>query len=185
MDERAASTWVRTDRLDLVRLLTRHQAFILAYAHAIVRDHHLAEDTYQEVGLILARDWERLPAGVPLPWLKELVRRKALEVGRRARRHALFSSETLEALGEAFPASDEDGDEGLRSAMADCVRKLPEAIRAVVEARYRDGSSCEDIAVAAGRSVQGVYALLKRARQALAACVGQVDPSYGGFPGHV
>ena len=172
-------------RLELVRVLTRQQPFILAYAYAIVRDHHLAEDVYQEVALILAEEWESVPAGVPQPWLKELVRRKALELGRRSRRHALLSPEAISALGEVFPtAEDGGGDEDLRRAMADCLGKLPAEARTVLDGRYRDGESCEAIAARVGRSVQGVYAVLKRVRVALADCVGRVDPRFREEAGH-
>ncbi len=156
--------------LELVRVLTHRQAFIQAYAYAIVRDHHLAEDVFQEVAAILAADWENVPRDVPMPWLKELVRRKALETARKARRHVLLSPQTLVNLAGAFDDVP-DGDLDLREAMASCVAKLPNDARLVVEARYRDRLECDAIAVRLRRSVQGVYALLKRARTSLAECV--------------
>ncbi|MBA3684696.1 MAG: sigma-70 family RNA polymerase sigma factor [Planctomycetes bacterium] len=171
----AAAAPVDHPRIELVRVLTHHQAFIQAYAYAIVRDHHLAEDVFQEVAAILAADWENVPHDVPLPWLKEMVRRKALETARKARRHVLLSAETLVNLAGAF-AETEDGDADLRSAMAACVAKLPQDARLVVEARYRDNLECEAIAERLRRSVQGVYALLKRARSALAECVQRAEP---------
>lgn len=165
------------ERLDLVRLLVREQSFIMAYAYAIVRDHHLTEDVYQEVALILANEWDTIPADAPRPWLKEVVRRKALEAARRSRRHVLLSPDTLLALAGAFDPERETeaahGDDPLREAMAVCVEKLPLAVRRVIDGRYRDGLSCEGIASQVGRSVQSIYATLKRARAALASCVGR------------
>lgn len=169
------------ERLDLVRLLVREQSFIMAYAYAIVRDHHLAEDVYQEVALILANEWNTIPTDAPRPWLKEVVRRKALEAARRSRRHVLLSPETLLALAGAFDperqAEAVHGDDPLREAMAACVEKLPLEVRRVIDGRYRDGLSCEGIAAHVGRSVQSVYATLKRARAALASCVGRTMPA--------
>ena len=169
-------------RLDLVHALANEQAFIQAYAYAIVRDFHLAEDVYQEVAVILAQDWEQVPAGLPRPWLKELVRRKALEVARRARRHVLLADETLELLAGAFDAAHvEDG--RLREALAKCVGKLPPDIRAVVDLRYRQDLTCEHIAERIGRSVQGVYAVLKRTRTTLAECIAKnLQESTGDLP---
>jgi len=157
----------------------REQAFIQAYAFAIVRDHHLAEDVYQEVALILAQEWDTIPTDAPRPWLKEMVRRKALEAARKARRHVLLGPETLLAVADAFDAPTETapGDEALRQAMAACVQKLPDDMRAVVDGRYRDDLSCERIAEHVGRSVQAVYALLKRARVALADCDERIAPA--------
>ncbi len=171
------------DRLGLVQALTLEQGFIQAYAYAIVRDLHLAEDVYQEVAVILAQNWARVPPGLPRPWLKEVVRRKSLEVARRSRRHVLFSDETLELLAGAFdqlPAEDRQ----LREALADCVDKLPPSIRAVLESRYREDRSCDDIAARLGRSVQGVYAVLKRARATLADCIARISPPVNRGVGH-
>lgn len=96
----------------------REQAFIQAYAFAIVRDHHLAEGVYQEVALILAQEWDTIPTDAPRPWLKEMVRRKALEAARKARRHVPLGPETLLALADAFDPQTQTapGDDSLRRA---------------------------------------------------------------------
>ena len=73
--------------LRLVRLLSRHQLLIQGYALAITADHQLAEDVYQEVCAVVAGAPEALPVDDEVvPWLREVTRRKALELSRRARR---------------------------------------------------------------------------------------------------
>lgn len=161
-------------RLGLVQALAREQAFVQAYAYAIVRDHHLAEDVYQEVAVVLAQDWDRVPVGLPHAWLKEVVRRKALEVSRRAHRHVLLTDDTLESLAGAFDHRAAD-DGRLRETLAECVRKLSPNVRAVLECRYRDDCSCEATAARLGRTVQSVYAVLKRARLSLSECIALAD----------
>lgn len=161
-------------RLDMVHLLTSQQQMIQGYAYAITRDHHLAEDTYQEVAAIVAAAWSAVPGGEEaLPWLREVTRRKALELGRRKRRMPALSEEILSAMAECFTDGDQDDERDLRRAMAACVDKLPPEARTVIDGRYRDDLSCEEIAERAGRSVQGVYALLKRLRVSLSRCVQQ------------
>ena len=60
-------------RVRLVQVLAGHQVMILAYARAIVRDLHLAEDVYQEVAVILAQDPTRMPEDDGFaPWLREI-----------------------------------------------------------------------------------------------------------------
>ncbi len=165
-------------RLDLVQTLSREQGFILAYAYAIVRDHHGAEDVYQDVALTLARDWDRVPAGIPRPWLKELVRRKALEAARRLRRHVLLGDAALVGIADAIEQADPAGAGmgALRAALARCLDKLPAETRSVIEGRYRDEATCEAIAARVGRTVSGVYALLKRSRVMLATCIERAVP---------
>lgn len=168
-------------RVRLVQVLARHQVMILAYARAIVRDLHLAEDVYQEVALILAQDPVRMPDddGLP-PWLREMTRRKALELLRKARRACPLDADVLELVAGEFEPTPPDALGDLRAAMAGCLDRLPEDSRAIVTGRYRDDLSCEDIAARVGRSVQGVYAVLKRMRLALQDCV---ERSLGAAPG--
>jgi RNA polymerase sigma-70 factor (ECF subfamily) len=57
--------------------------------------------------------------------------------------------------------------------MASCGEKLPDEARAVITGRYGEDLSCEQLAEQVGRSVQGVYSMLKRLRVSLARCVQQ------------
>lgn len=162
-------------RVRVVQVLTQYQSMIQAYAYAIVRDHHLAEDVYQEVATIVASRSDGLPEGEGVvPWLREIARRKALELRRRSKRIGLLlSDEVIEAIGPAFEAAADDAGAELRSAMALCVEKLPPEARTVVQGRYGSDRSCEELAEEIGRSVQGVYGMLKRLRLALSRCVQQ------------
>jgi RNA polymerase sigma-70 factor, ECF subfamily len=169
-------------RVRLVQVLTRHQLMITAYARAITGDAQLAEDVYQEVAVILAQDPTRIPqaeAEVPV-WLRAVTRRKALEVGRQARRTPRLAEDVIELVGEHFEAGPSDGMTTLREAMASCLSSLPQDQRRIIDGRYRDDLTCEDIAAQVGRSVQGVYAVLKRVRVALQDCVERrLGPSGG------
>jgi RNA polymerase sigma-70 factor (ECF subfamily) len=160
--------------LDVVQVLTRHQMMVQAYAYAILRDFHLAEDAYQEVAVILVKQWETVPRGEGfVPWLREVTRRKALELRRKSARMPVCLSETAMAdVAEAFePGRPKGEDSDLPDVMARCVEKLQGTARTVLEMRYLDGESCERIAGRVNNSVQGVYGILKRARLALAECV--------------
>ena len=164
------------DRIELVQALARVESAVRAYAYAILRDFHLAEDVGQEVALLAAGRWEALPRGEAfLAWARETARRKALDHIRKAaasrRRDRTFaaalSEETWEALAPRFRPPDADSVAALR----ECLDRLPPHAHAAVLARYGANRSCEEIAVQVGRSIQGLYAILKRARLALVACV--------------
>jgi RNA polymerase sigma-70 factor, ECF subfamily len=157
-------------RIQAMQLAISHQRMIQAYAFAIVRDFHLAEDVYQEVAVVIAGHGDTVPAdGGFLPWLKEVIRRKALELRRKqARMRSQLSPEALAQVEAAFP---HDRSDDLQEAMARCVDKLDGDAKRAIQARYRDGLDVPAIAGAIGRSVQGAYAVLKRARLSLEACV--------------
>lgn len=164
------------ERVELVQALARVEPPVRAYAYAILRDFHLAEDVTQEVALLAAARWDTLPRGEPfLAWAREVARRKALELRRKAaaaRRRdrafaADFAEETWEALADRFRPAEPDA----AVALKDCLDRLPSHAHAALVARYGENRPCEEIAERLGRSVQGLYAILKRARLALAACV--------------
>jgi len=167
----------KTDRVELVQALNRFRPMALAYAYAIVRDFHLAEDACQEAALLVAERWGSLPEGEHLDrWVKEVVRRKALELRRKSVRPwgslLLLSDETLAGIEPHFrstAAADGPGSD-TRTLLKQCLDALPPRAHAVVLARYAERRSCEAIAGMTGGTVQGVYSLLKRARLALVAC---------------
>src|SRR4051794_21653769 len=96
-----------SERIQLVQAVTRHQSMIQAFAYAVVRDFHMAEDIFQEVAVIVAEHWETVPTGDGLvPWLRETTRRKSLEALRKQRRAScVLSDSVLEKLGESFQAT--------------------------------------------------------------------------------
>jgi RNA polymerase sigma-70 factor (ECF subfamily) len=166
-------------RLQAVAFLSRHQRLIHAYAYSIVNDFQLAEDVAQEVALIVAGAWEEMPAE-PEPrqaWLREVIRRKALELRRRHRgRMALLPAETLELVSDSFPLDEEEipAESREREALSRCLARLGGDARTVIEARYLERLDCETIAERVRRPISSVYTVLKRARIALAECVGRV-----------
>jgi RNA polymerase sigma-70 factor (ECF subfamily) len=167
------------ERIQLVQAVTRHQSMIQAYAYAIVRDFHVAEDVFQEVAVIVAERWETVPAGDGLvPWLRETTRRKALEALRKERRASTLSEGALEKLGEAFQPGGPRPE--LKDALASCLSKVEGPARAILEARCGDGLSGEAIAQKFGRSIQSIYSILKRTRTLVAQCVERTLASRAG-----
>src|SRR5258706_2601953 len=109
------------ERIQLVQAVTRHQSMIQAYAYAVVRDYHTAEDVFQEVAVLVAEHWESVPPGDALvPWLRETTRRKSLEALRKRRRAAITLSDgVLEKLGDSFRPDGPNPD--LKNALAACL----------------------------------------------------------------
>lgn len=154
----------------LIRTLERHRVAILGCAYAILRDFHLAEDVYQEVAVELTRRIGDLPEGGQLTgWIRVTARHKSLQALHRQTRVPVLSREILELLGNEVDPSALADDR--RDRVRRCLAKLPPESRRVVEGRYADGLDCQAIAERIGRSVQSVYAVLKRARLALASCI--------------
>lgn len=160
----------RAERRALIELITAHRAMIEAYAHAIVRDAELVDEVFQETALVLAEEWESVPHGEALvPWLKAVVRRRALAALRRYRpQRATLDAATLELLADAF---EPDEPPLPRQRLGECLARLRGDARTVIEARYWRGLGCEQIAREIGRSVAAVYQILTRSRSALQRCL--------------
>src|SRR4051812_14324472 len=143
---------------------------IEAYAFAITRDVGVVEDVYQEVAVVMTAQWMTVPEGEAfLYWLKEVIRRKAKELIRRETRTRSLAPDALERIESALPV--ECADPRLEEALARCLAELAGDAREAIVGRYRDGLDVPSIARRIGRSVQGAYAVLKRARLALESCV--------------
>ena len=175
------------ENVRLVQAVVQYRRMIQSYAHAIVRDFHLAEDIYQDVAVIVAKSWEKLPPDEELlPWIREITRRKSLEALRKHQRMPVtLSEETLDLIGEKMGSEPEpdgasDQSEQRHHMMEQCVRKLHGVARQVIQLRYgsEKGLSCEAIAAQMNRSVKAVYNVMLRARLALVKCLEKEEGQY-------
>jgi RNA polymerase sigma-70 factor (ECF subfamily) len=177
MDDSLSSAESGRLRISLVQFLSLQQAQLRGYAYAICGDYHVADDAVQELSLIVAADPHRVLGGGDdaARWLRAVLRNKTLELSRRAgRQRRSLSGDVIKALTICLDDLDDEAAEHhrrMRAAMADCVAVLGGDARRVIEARYCHDLSCEAIAAKVRRSVQAVYAILKRVRVSLASCV--------------
>jgi len=93
-------------RGEAMQLAIVHRRMIEAHAYSITRDFYLADDIYQEVATVLITHWREVPPkDRVLPWLKEVTRRKALELQRKqSRSKAMLSNEAMEKSRRLFPS---------------------------------------------------------------------------------
>jgi RNA polymerase sigma-70 factor (ECF subfamily) len=135
----------------------------------------MAEDVYQEISMILARDPEAIPddEGV-VPWLREMTRRKSLEWGRKHRRMPqLLDEQILCQVAEEVAVTERSEELVLKEQLEQCLGKMTKQQQDILYGRYNEGASGEELAERSGRTVQAVYAILKRARIAIERCVQQ------------
>jgi RNA polymerase sigma-70 factor (ECF subfamily) len=156
------------------RLLARHRPALLGYLLACVHNHADAEDLFQDVAVVVVRSLGRLRSEDEfLCWAREIARRRVLAHFRTAGRQRAVDPELVQRLAEAAerleavqPASERH--EALRA----CLETLPERSRRLIGLRYdQPADGAEGLARLFGLSVQAVYALVKRIKSALRACV--------------
>jgi RNA polymerase sigma-70 factor, ECF subfamily len=153
----------------------RHEAALLSFAAAFLRDHALAQDVVQETFLRVARAPERLlqtDGAGERTWLLKVVRNLSVDNLRRkaAERHlytavGLAQESRLEAGGTPADAPAQAQEEATRVRAA--VDRLKPRLRDLLILKVREGKSYKEIAAITGLSVTNVGYLLHEAMQAL------------------
>jgi RNA polymerase sigma-70 factor (ECF subfamily) len=152
----------------------QHRTALYGYIFACVRNHADAEDILQNVSVAVTESIHQLHDDKGfLPWAREIARRRVLAYRRMARREQAIDPELLTRLAEAAERVERECDSSAhRSALMACLESLPNPSRQLIAQRY-DGSTSgmHELAARFGRSVQGIYARVKRIKAALRECV--------------
>jgi len=164
--------------LDFDRIVAETQAAIRAYIAGLGTPPHEVDDRAQEVYLELYRGELDIPEGVtPLRWLKGIAKKICLnEFRRRSRRRDLDREALAELLDRTESRFDDSPptlrtDGGVGDFLDDCLRTLVDDRRELIEARYRDDQTSEEIASRIGSTAAAVRTALRRVRDALRDCV--------------
>lgn len=156
-----------------VALLTGMQSRLYAYLCTLLARGEDARDVLQETNVVLwkkAADYD--PARPFEPWAFRFAHWQALAWRKRQSRDRLvFDDAAFEQLAAEFQVAG-TAERELR-ALEDCIGKLPEKQRALVERRYADGESVSAIADAESKPPNAIAALLYRARKSLADCLNE------------
>ena len=149
------------DATGFTELCERYYPAMVAIAHSIIGDRHLAEDAAQQA---FAKAAVKLPqlkkenrfAG----WLAVICRNIAKDIARRTEK--FHSSEELSTV--AAKSSDDETTEVVRQAIG----RLSASARELVFLRFYDGMSYEQISTVLGISEQAINGRLRRAKKKLA-----------------
>lgn len=156
------------------RQVLAHRTMLKAYVTAIVRDPVLAEDTFSDVTLEIARSWERYDQTRPFEtWARGLARRIALtNLRKKGRQPCELDEEVLEAIGTELDQSGDEAElEERKAALERCLERLSLANQQLVRLRYFENRSYQQVAHGIGRSVGSLYVAFNRIHRALASCV--------------
>lgn len=159
---------------EITRLLIQHRSALYGYVFACVRDHGDAEDLLQTVSVAVVESSSQLTdASGFLPWAREIARRRVLAHFRKSKRETPVNPEVAQRLAEAADHVEEvqPASEQLAALMM-CLESLPEENRELIRLRYDESvPNVEALAEQFGRSVQAIYAKIKRIKAMLRDCV--------------
>lgn len=165
---------MKSDSEEFVRLLTEAQGPVYGYILTLCPDRNRARDLLQETNITLWKKSETFEEGTNFnAWACKVAYFHVLAFRRKmAREKLVFDDDILDYLAERNDErAEEEGPPAKIVALRDCLQKLPEHHRKLVEARYQPKASVQNIAAEQGRTVGSVSQTLYRIRHNLMACI--------------
>jgi len=152
---------INGDADSFTELCQRYYPAMVAIAHSIIGDRHLAEDAAQQAFAKAAR---RLPQlrkkGKFADWLAVICRNAARDMAR--------STEVLHSTEDLPMIAAESHQDDLTEAVKEAMSRLSAPAREVIFLRYYDGMSYEQISAVLGISEQAINGRLRRAKRKIA-----------------
>jgi RNA polymerase sigma-70 factor (ECF subfamily) len=155
------------------RIFSQNDRWLYAYLVTLLGNAADAEEVYQEVCVVLWREYEKFdPDSHFRRWASVIARNRVMRfrtVNNRSAR--LLSDKAVELLAEEAVEYSQIYEER-RLALRGCLEKLPVTDRDLVTACYSDiHQSFREVAQELGRPVNTVYKAIQRVRRVLRDCV--------------
>ena len=150
---------------------------LLAYIWSIVHDFHATEDIFQDVVVAaMAHAEELTDTEHLLSWARQAARFRGIDWLRRQKRQAvLLDDDVLDLLEGQWKRFDAVSPRQWSDVLRDCVSKLTDYARQLINLRYVDGLTGIEVARQVGRTPRTVYVALGRTYRQLEDCVqGQI-----------
>lgn len=165
---------------EFVQLFTRHQRPLYLFLLTQCPNPIEAEEILQETNVIIWKKYSQFSPGTNFfAWTCKIARYEFLKHrDRRMKDRIVFSDEfisTVAAEVEERSATLEQR----REALIECLRKLNNKDRELIEKRYSPGESGKSVAAFLGRPANAVYQSLSRIRKTLHSCVTRQMGSMG------
>ncbi len=165
------------DFSELVRL---HHRDLVVYAQALTQDLTTARDIVQDSFIIaydkintfdVTRDFGT--------WMRGIVRNKWREWLRKNKRYTLADTELaqIDADITSWQTARVEGNSDLFTSLSDCLHRLPEGLRDVIEVTYFEGCTSDEASGRLTISPAAVRKRLQRARDLLKQCLEQKNNS--------
>ena len=155
---------------ELVRLLVSNRRMILGYVTTLLGNRDLADDVYQEVAIVALK--KRKTAGEirsPSAWLRQISKYQAFNAARKKDLICLDSNvvELLDAVWDARDKRESEQADALRH----CIKLLPTNLKKVVEMKYQQGRSADEMSRNLQLPVETIYVYVSRLHRNLRACI--------------
>lgn len=154
-----------------VEQLVSMQLPLHRYLLTILGDSDAASTVLQEANVVLLKKWkDYTPDTNFVAWSRSVAYMQALAYVRDRRRERLvFSEEVVRQLEQRADLHSDPSED--RLALRHCLAQLSKGSLELVQLRYRDGSTIDEMATKLGKSASSVKVALHRIRRSLLTCV--------------
>ncbi len=162
------------DQEKFVALLSGQTRTLYAFAYSLARNHQDAEEIVQNTSVILWQKHEQYDESASFgAWARSILYRVAMNhVRERKRQAVLCEPDILEKLSNGYEqVEDTYRENGLLDSLQFCLRRLVGKSRRMIDLRYKDRKSSEEIGRVFHLSVRAVDVALYRVRQRLELCI--------------
>jgi RNA polymerase sigma factor (sigma-70 family) len=163
------------DSNSVVRALIRDRAKLLGYIWVIVRDHHVADDVFQDVVVLAMGHAGEINDERHLSlWARKAARLKALEAVRRQnRRPVSLDDDVLQMIESDWSAVDAIAVGPEVEHLRSCIERLTPRARRILHLRYVEGLGGATLAAHAevGIDLRSLYVAMSRIHKALHDCI--------------
>ena len=159
---------------DYAELMAAHQGRLESFIRSLTGDSDVARDILQEVNVVLLKKAKEFEEGTNFTaWAFRIARFEVMTWRRKMGRSRLTFDDEL--IGQVAQTAERLDDHYLKrvEALKECLGKLPERQRDVVQRRYLEEWSVAALAEDLGDKANAVSQLLFRARQNLVKCMGK------------
>ena len=145
---------------------------VSAYVFASISSFHDAEDVVQRVAQELARRFDEYDSSWPfVGWAVWIAKSRVIDFYRAQHRtRVVFSDELLRQLADTI-VEQAEGRSLRREALEACLDELPPRSRRLLDLRYAEERSADEMAHETGSTCGSVRVLLSRVRSVLASCI--------------
>lgn len=150
-----------SDTDSFTELCRRYYPAMVAIAHSVLGDRHLAEDAAQQAFANAVRKLPQLKNKCKFAaWLAAICRNVALDLTPR--------KETFHTADDLSTIAAKSHENGTTEAVREAMNKLSAPAREVIFLRFYDGMSYEQISAVLGISEQAINGRLRRAKKKMA-----------------
>lgn len=157
---------------EFVELFSRNQRRIFLHILGQVGNPEDAEELLQETNVVIWSKFRQFAPGSNfIAWSFQIANFEVMKFRDRRRASKLvFSDDLLQTIAEESEESQDDLDQR-RTALRQCLKKLRDGDRALIQSRYSPGNRGKHVAEDLGRPANSVYQSIGRIRKTLFECI--------------